>query len=173
MPKGKIPRIPANQALETYSLATPYGVVTISNRGRTVSFSLFEDIRQSEHHTALYNYVQQLKSRGITQFNNDHIPIAGANRGFILTRGKAKLDIVYFENGTIHEVELKTSKQIGAERAQLQLKEMSKYCTNLILAVKRADYEEALTILNIIGLADKIKVDTYDTYEEKYADFED
>jgi len=155
------------QPLDQYSIATPYGVLTISNNGRTISFQLFDDIRQSEHNIALHNYVQQLKRKGITKFNNDHIAIPGANRTYNLTRGKARLDLVYYYQGKIHEVELKTSQQFGGDRTRKQLEELNKYCKNLIIVVKRSDMEEASTILNMIGLSTTVKVDTYEIYEEE------
>lgn len=157
----------AQKPPEAFSLATPYGVLTISNRGRTISFELFDDIRQSEHNIALHNYVQQLKRKGITKFNNDHIAIPGANRTYSLTRGKARLDLVYYYQGKIHEVELKTSQQLGGDRTRKQLDELVKHCHNLTLVVKRANTEEAQTIINMIGLQTRIKVDSYEIYEEE------
>lgn len=156
-----------HQALDTFSLATPYGLITISNRGRTISFELYDDIRHSEHNIALYNYIQQLKRKGITKFNNDHIAIPGANRSYNLARGKAKLDAVYYHQGRIHELELKTSQQLGTDRTRKQLEELVKFCTNLILVVKREDHEEASTILTMVGLATQVKVDTYEIYEDE------
>lgn len=158
---------PIHQALDQYSLATPYGVLTISNHGRRISFELFDDIRQSEHNIALHNYIQQLKRKGVTKFNNDHITVPGANRSYSLVRGKARLDAVYYQDGSIHELELKTTPQIGSERTHKQLKELAKYCHNLILVVKRGDQEEAATILNMVGLATQVKVDTYEIYQEE------
>ncbi|GAH81860.1 unnamed protein product, partial [marine sediment metagenome] len=159
---------PATKAeLEQYSIATPYGVLTISNHGRRISFELFDDIRQSEHNIALHNYIQQLKRRGVTKFNNDHIAIPGANRSYSLVRGRAKLDAVYYRDGRIHELELKTTQQIGSERTHKQLLELAKHCHNLILVVRRGDQEEAATIVNMVGLATQIKVDTYEIYEEE------
>jgi len=164
------PANPMHQALDTFSLATPYGVVTINNRGRTITFTLYDDIRHSEHNIALYNYIQQLNRKGITKFNNDHIAIPGANRTYNLVRGKARLDAVYYHQGKIHEVELKTPQQLGSERTHKQLVELAKYCSNLTLVVKREDQEEAATIVNMVGLATQIKVDTYEIYEEEDID---
>lgn len=161
---------PMQQALDTFSLATPYGVVSITNRGRTITFSLYDDIRHSEHNIALYNYIQQLKRRGVTKFNSDHIAVPGANRSYNLLRGRGKLDAVYYHQGRIHELELKTTQQLGSERTHKQLIELAKHCANLILVVKRADYDEATTILNMVGLATQIKVDTYEIYEEEDID---
>lgn len=153
--------------LDQYTLATPYGTLTISNQGRRITFQIFDDIRQSEHNVALYNYVQQLKRNGITKFNNDHIAIPGANRSYNLIRGRARLDLVYYNQARIYEVELKTSQQIGSDRTHKQLVELDKHCHNLILVVKRQDMEEAKTILNMIHLATRVKVDTYEIYEEE------
>lgn len=159
-----------HQALDTFSLATPYGLITISNRGRRISFDLYDDIRHSEHNIALYNYIQQLKRKGVNKFNNDHIAIPGANRSYNLARGRAKLDAVYYHQGKIHELELKTSQQLGTERTHKQLQEMVKHCTNLILVVRREDHEEASTILNMVGLATQVKVDTYEIHEDENND---
>jgi len=161
------PASPSQQALDHYTIATPYGSLTIANNGRTISFHIFDDIRQSEHNIALYNYVQQLKRNGITKFNNDHITIAGANRSYNLARGRAKLDLVYYHQARIFEVELKTTQQIGSERTHKQLVELDKHCHNLILVVKRQDTEEARTILNMINLDTRVKVDTYEIYEDE------
>lgn len=159
-----------HQALDTFSLATPYGIVSISNKGRTIAFTMYDDIRHSEHNIALYNYIQQLKRRGLASFNNDHIAIPGANRALNLYRGKARLDAVYYLDGHIHEVELKTPAQLGLERTHKQLVELVKHCSNLILVVKRGDQEEASTILNLLGLETRVKVDTYEIYEEEDSD---
>jgi len=162
-----LPHHSARQAvLEQYTIATPYGTLTITNHGRSITFNIYDDIRQSEHNIALYNYVQQLKRTGVTKFNNDHIAIPGANPGYNLTRGKARLDLVYYHQGKIHEVELKTTQQIGTERTHMQLVELAKHSSNLILAVRRQDTEEARTILNIINLDHQVKVDSYEIYEE-------
>lgn len=161
---------PMHQALDTFSLATPYGVITVNNQGRSFTFTLYDDIRHSEHNIALYNYIQQLKRKGITNFNNDHIAIPGANRTYNLVRGKARLDALYYHQGRIHELELKTPLQLGSDRTHKQLLELAKYCTNLILVVRREDQEEAATILNIVDLATKIKVDTYEIYQEEDID---
>jgi len=167
MAETKPGSLPRGTALDQYTIATPYGSLTIANKGRSIRFDIFDDIRQSEHNIALYNYVQQLKRTGITKFNNDHISIAGANRTYNLTRGRARLDLVYYRQGKIFEVELKTSQQIGSERTHKQLVELDKYCHNLILVVKRQDTEEAATILNMINLATRVKVDSYEIYEEE------
>jgi len=162
------PGSPARGAtLDQYTIATPYGSLTVSNNGRRITFEIFDDIRQSEHNVALYNYVQQLKRNGIAKFNNDHIIIAGANRTYNLVRGRARLDLVYYHQAKIYEVELKTTQQIGSDRTHKQLVELDKHCHNLILVVKRQDMEEARTILNMINLDTRVKVDTYEIYEEE------
>ena len=161
------PHPSARQAvLEQYTIATPYGTLTIANHGRSITFNIYDDIRQSEHNVALYNYVQQLRRRGITNFNNDHIAIPGANRAYNLQRGKARLDLLYYHHGKIYEVELKTTQQIGTERTHMQLVELAKHTSNLILVVKRQDTEEARTILNMTNLDHHVKVDSYEIYED-------
>jgi len=157
----------SKSVLDQYSIATPYGNLTIQNGGRKITFQIYDDIRQSEHNIALYNYIQQLKRKGVHKFNNDHISIPGANRTYHLYRGNSRLDLVYYFNGQIHEVELKTSVQLGTDRTHKQLVDLSKHCQNLILVVKRQDMEEARTILNMVNLATIVKVDSYEIYQDE------
>ncbi len=154
-------------ALDQYSIATPYGNLTIQDGGRRIIFQIYDDIRQSEHNIALYNYIQQLKRRGVYKFNNDHITIPGANRTYKLFRGHSRLDLVYYLQGQIHEVELKTPTQLGTERTHKQLEDLSKHCQNLILVVRRQDMEEARTILNLVKLDTIVKVDSYEIYQDE------
>ncbi|GAH80141.1 unnamed protein product, partial [marine sediment metagenome] len=44
---------PRGATLDQYTIATPYGSLTISNKGRRITFEIFDDIRQSEHNVAL------------------------------------------------------------------------------------------------------------------------
>ena len=66
--------------MDTYTVSTPFGTVIISDGGRRVAFELYSDIRQSRHNQALFTYIQHLQKLGVTQFNTDHITIAGADR---------------------------------------------------------------------------------------------
>lgn len=151
--------------MDTYTVSTPYGTVTISDGGRTVTFELYSDIRQSRHNTALFAYLQQLIKKGITRFNTDHLNLTGRDKSLSLIRGKAKLDLVYENKGKIYECELKTSREIGLDVTAIQLKEFVKHCEHLILLVPRGCIEEASTILHMINLSHHIAIQPYDDYD--------
>jgi hypothetical protein len=148
-------------------ITTPYGVVTISNGGRRVTFDLWEDVRQSIHHKALFSYYQQLTKKGISNINCDHIELPGLNRSLSLKRGKARLDCVYTHKGKTVEVELKTHREIGLDVTRIQLAELVKHCQNLIVVVPRQDMENAHVILQMIGLEKRVTIDTYELFEEE------
>ncbi|GAH22324.1 unnamed protein product, partial [marine sediment metagenome] len=126
-----------HKAMDTYTISTPYGTVTISQGGRRVTFDLYSDIRQSRHNTALFGYLQQLLKKGVTQFNTDHLNLAGRDISLSLTRGKAKLDLVYVRKGKTYDCELKTSREIGLDLTAQQITEFVKWCDPLILLVPR------------------------------------
>ncbi|GAJ21828.1 unnamed protein product, partial [marine sediment metagenome] len=42
--------------MDTYTVSTPYGTVTISAGGRKVIFELYSDVHQSRHSRALFIY---------------------------------------------------------------------------------------------------------------------
>lgn len=149
--------------MDTYTVSTPFGTVIISDGGRKVSFELYSDIRQSRHNQALFTYLTQLQKQGVTQFNTDHIAIAGADRRLSLTRGKAKLDLVYVHNGRTYECELKTSREIGLDITAIQLKELAKHCERLTVLVPRGCTEEMATILQMINLTEYITIAPYDS----------
>jgi len=151
--------------MDTYTVSTPYGTVTISDSGRTVTFELYSDIRQSRHNQALFTYVQQLLKRGVTAFNVDHIPIAGRDKSLRLDRGTAKLDLVYRRDGKIYECELKTSREVGLDLTARQLTEMAKHCEHLIVLVPRGCMEDMSTILHMINLDRHVAVEAYDSSE--------
>jgi hypothetical protein len=153
--------------MDTYTVSTPYGTVTISDGGRTVTFELYSDIRQSRHNTALFTYLQHLKKQGVTQYNTDHLNLTGRDRSLSLTRGKAKLDLVYVQNGKTFECELKTHREIGLDITAIQLKEFTKYCERLILLVPRGSIEETSTILHMINLDHRIAIQPYDSLEDE------
>ena len=161
-------QFPAPQRpMDTYSISTPYGTVTISQGGRRVTFDLYSDIRQSKHNTALFAYIQQLRKQGITQFNTDHLNLTGRDKTLALTRGKAKLDLVYAHRGKTYECELKTSREIGLDITAQQLTELVKYCENLVLLVPRGCIEEAHLVLNIINLDHMVTIQPYDAFEDE------
>lgn len=151
--------------MDTYSVSTPYGIVIISEGGRKVTFELYSDIKQSRHNTALFTYVQQLRKQGVTRFNTDHLNLAGRDRGLSLTRGKAKLDLVYERRGKVYECELKTHREIGLDITAQQLTELARHCTQLIVLVPRGCIEEMSTILHMINLDRHVAIQPYDAVE--------
>lgn len=153
----------------TYSLATPYGTVSVSNNGRSVTFELFDDVKQSVHSTSLFTYLQRLRQEGVTRYNVDHLNIAGRDRTLDLRRGKARLDLVYEHRGIIVECELKTRREIGLETTAQQLTELVKRCEHLQLLVPRGSMDEAATILNMLNLDSRVNIVPYD-YVEEYRD---
>jgi len=155
------------RAMDTYTVSTPYGTVTISDGGRKVTFELYSDIRQSRHNTALFAYLQQLKKQGVTQWNTDHLNIHGRDRSLSLKRGKAKLDLVYVKRGKLYECELKTSREVGLDITAQQLRELAKHCENLIVLVPRGCIEEMATILHMINLDHQIAIQPYDSFEDE------
>ena len=148
-------------------MATPYGMVNVTEDGRRITFQLWDDVRQSIHHKALFSYYQQLKKRGIERINVDHLDIVGLDRSLDLKRGKAKLDMVYQVRGKLTEIELKTHREVGLDITARQLSELARYCQNLIVVVPRIDTENMYTILDMIGLRQKITVDTYELLEDE------
>jgi hypothetical protein len=155
------------QGVDAYSVSTPYGVITISDGGRKVSYELYSDIRQSRHNTALFTYVQELRKRGVTRFNTDHLNLAGRDRTLALTRGKAKLDLVYEEKGKIRECELKTSREIGLDTTAQQLTEFARHCEHLWLLVPRGCLEDAAQVVNLLNLTHKVSIAPYDYQEDE------
>jgi len=153
--------------MDTYTISTPFGTVIISDGGRRVAFELYSDIRQSRHNQALFTYIQQLGKRGVTQFNTDHITIAGRDKRLSLTRGKAKLDLVYVHEGRTYECELKTSREIGLDITAQQLREFAKHCERLIVLVPRGCIEEMSTILHLINLNQHITIEPYDSPQDE------
>ena len=147
---------------DAYTISTPYGQVIITDGGRSVTFSIWDDIKQSEHNAALYRYVEHLHAHGITRINADHISLPYLHHDIPLTRAHRKLDLVYFKQGRIFEVELKTRRELGLEVTARHLRDLATSCENLILLVPRTELEEARTILHIIQLTAKIKVDTWE-----------
>lgn len=156
-----------HKAMDTYTVSTPYGTVIISDGGRKVAFELYSDVRQSRHNAALFTYIQQLLKRGVTQFNTDHITIAGRDRRLRLNRGKARLDLVYIYEGKTYECELKTNREIGLDLTAQQIREFVKHCEHLIVLVPRGSMEEMATILHMINLDHHVAVQPYDNTDNK------
>ncbi|MBA7563867.1 hypothetical protein ES708_05528 [subsurface metagenome] len=149
-------------AMDETVISTPFGTVAISKGGRQVTFSLYSDVRQSRHNVALFGYVQQLIKGGVTRFNTDHLRIVGRDRSLSLTRGKAKLDLVYYRRGKVYECELKTSREIGLDVTAIQLTELCRHVDDLTLLVPRGRLEEADTIAKLINLRHQITIEAYD-----------
>ncbi|MBA7587276.1 hypothetical protein ES708_29301 [subsurface metagenome] len=163
---GEISQPAPRRPMDTYTVSTPFGTVIISDGGRKVAFELYSDIRQSRHNQALFTYIQQLLKQGVTQYNVDHIALAGSDRRLSLQRGTARLDLVYTWQGTTYECELKTSREVGLDLTARQLKELAKYCEHLVLLVPRGCIEEARTIVTMINLDQNISIRPYDSSEE-------
>jgi len=163
----QIEKAAPQRPMDTYTVSTPFGTVIISDGGRKVSFELYSDIRQSRHNQALFTYIQQLQKRGVTQFNTDHIAIAGRDRRLSLNRGKARLDLVYIYEGKTYECELKTSREIGLDLTAQQLREFVKHCERLIVLVPRGCTEEMATILTIINLRQAVTIQPYNGFEDE------
>lgn len=157
-------RMPTTKPIppDAYTISTPYGQVIISDQGRSVTFQIWDDVKQSEHNAALYRYVEHLHQSGVERINADHISLPYLRPDIPLTRGPRKLDVVYFKGPRIFECELKTRRELGLEVTARHLRDLSKYCQNLIVLVPRDEQEEARIILEVIQLTDKVKVDTWE-----------
>lgn len=154
------------RAMDTYTVSTPYGTVTISEGGRKVTFELYSDIHQSRHNQALFTYLEHLKKQGVTNYNTDHLNILGRDKSLSLRRGKAKLDLVYRHQGKLHECELKTNREVGLDLTAVQLKELVKYCEHLTVLVPRGSTEDMQTILTMLNLDHQIAIQPYDSFED-------
>ncbi len=148
--------------MDEYSISTPFGTLTISRGGRRITYDLHPGIKQSRHNVALYGYVEQLIKSGVTRLNAGHIRVRGHDKTLSLTRGKARLDLVYYRNGKIHECELKTSREIGLDVTAIQLTELCRHVDDLTLLVPRGCLEEADTICKLINLRHQITIEAYD-----------
>jgi len=153
--------------MDTYTVSTPYGTVTISDAGRKVTFELYSDIHQSRHNNALFTYLEQLKKRGITKYNVSHINLDGRDRSLALKRGKARLDLVYLDQGKLYECELKTNREVGLDTTAQQLVELAKYCEHLVILTPRGSMEEMSTILHMINLSHCVAIQPYDEPPEE------
>lgn len=170
MPSKKIDVTPSFQEAfnrtQGYVLATPYGTISITEDGRRITFQLYDDVRQSIHHKALFGYYQQLLKQGVASINVDHLDLPNLDRKLDLKRGKARLDLVYLKRGKIYEVELKTHREVGLEVTAHQLHELVPYCANLVVVVPRQDMIEMSRVIELIGLSPNVVIDTYELYDE-------
>jgi len=149
------------------SIATPYGEVIVRDEGREITFRLFRDLRQSEHSFYLYRYVEQVLYAGVDRFNVDHLNFPTADKSISLARGKSRLDLIYYRQGKIYEVELKSAKMLGIDQTRRQLQELSRYCSNLILAVPDYLRDDAEQLLALMNLPTRIIIDTYPIVKEQ------
>lgn len=155
-----------DRAIDEFAISTPFGIVTIGQNGRKISFDLYSDVRQSRHNVALFTYVQKLRKAGVTRFNTDHIPIAGKDKRLSLVRGDAKLDIVYYKKNKLYECELKTNREVGLDVTARQLTELCRHVENLTLLVPKGSLAEASYIVGLINLTHQITIEAYDDYGE-------
>jgi hypothetical protein len=157
---------------EGYSVSTPYGLITVSNDGRRITFDLWDDVRQSVHNKALFSYYQALTKRGVNKINVAHLNLTGLDKSLKLPRGNAILDMAYIHRGHIVEVELKTRREVGLNRTAEQLIELAQHCENLVVVVPRHSMEEMHQILVLTGLEKKVTVDTYELFEDELGEEE-
>lgn len=141
--------------------ATPYGWIEISRRGKSVSFNLFANMRPSAHDRALLNVVIQLYRAGVEDINADHLTLPFFDEGLDLPRGKRRLDFVYHHNGTLHECELLTRREVGLDRTWAQVRDLLRWCQHLELWVPKTDEANTHEVLTMLGLFGKLKVITY------------
>jgi len=171
MPAKKLPPAPsfekAYSKTNGYQVSTPYGLVSIADSGRRITFQLWDDVRESMHDKALFSYYQILRRRGIAEINLDHLAIPGLNRRLPLKRGHAKLDLVYKHRGQLHEVELKTHREVGLDITARQIEELATHCESLTIVTPRRDTEDMHTILTMMGLDKLITLDTYELLEDE------
>lgn len=142
-------------------IKTNFGTIKIYDKGRHVEYDIDSSIKENRHHKELEKYVDKLLNEGVDRINCDHINVPGLDRNLKLARGKRKLDIVYYKDGRIHEIEMKTKPEVGLERTAQQLIEQSKLCENLILLVPSSEINNAEEIIRLRRI-NKVTVDTYE-----------
>lgn len=147
---------------DAYTISTPYGQVIITDHGRSVTFHIWDDVKQSEHNAALFAYVEHLRQSGIERINADHISLPYLRPDIPLTRGDRRLDIVYFKGPHIYECELKTRRELGLEGTARHLRDLARLCENLVILVPLAEMEEARVILDMVGLSKDVRVDSWE-----------
>lgn len=141
---------------------TEYVTVTVSEDGKHIEIDLADDVKISRHQKQLKAYVDKLYNTGIKKINADQLSMPYLNKSLKLTRGKRRLDLVYYKDGRIHECEFKTRRECGLNITYNQIGEMKKHCQNFILLIPQSE---------LIFVTDTIKnrkitgvtVDTWDT----------
>lgn len=143
-------------------ISTEYVTVTVTEDGKEINIKLSDGVKISRHQNQLRSYVEKLYSQGIKKINADQINLPYLNKSLKLTRGKRRLDLVYYKDGRIHECEFKTRRECGLNITYNQIGEMKKHCQNFILLIPQSE---------LIFVTDTIKnrkitgvtVDTWDT----------
>lgn len=141
---------------------TEYVTVTVSEDGKHIEIDLADDVKISRHQKQLKAYVDKLYNTGIKKINADQLSMPYLNKSLKLTRGKRRLDLVYYKDGRIHECEFKTRRECGLDITYHQIEDMKKHCTNFILLIPQS---ELIFVTDTIRNR-KIKgvtVDTWDT----------
>ena len=143
-------------------ISTEYVTVTVAEDGKEINIKLADGVKISRHQNQLRSYVEKLYSQGIKKINADQINLPYLNKSLKLTRGKRRLDLVYYKDGRIHECEFKTRRECGLDITYHQIEDMKKHCQNFILLIPQS---ELLFVTDTIRNR-KIKgvtVDTWDT----------
>lgn len=141
---------------------TEYVTVTVSEDGKHIEIDLADDVKISRHQKQLKAYVDKLYNTGIKKINADQLSMPYLNKSLKLTRGKRRLDLVYYKDGRIHECEFKTRRECGLDITYHQIEDMKKHCKNFILLIPQS---ELIFVTDTIRNR-KIKgvtVDTWDT----------
>jgi len=143
-------------------ISTEYVTVTVTEDGKEITIKLADGVKISRHQNQLRAYVEKLYSQGIKKINADQINLPYLNKSLKLTRGKRRLDLVYYKEGRIHECEFKTRRECGLDITYHQIEDMKKHCKNFILLIPQS---ELIFVTDTIRNR-KIKgvtVDTWDT----------
>jgi len=143
-------------------ISTEYVTVTVTEDGKEINIKLSDGVKISRHQNQLRAYVEKLYSQGIKKINADQINLPYLNKSLKLTRGKRRLDLVYYKEGRIHECEFKTRRECGLDITYHQIEDMKKHCKNFILLIPQS---ELIFVTDTIRNR-KIKgvtVDTWDT----------
>jgi len=133
----------------------------MSPDGRHIEIDVTPHVRVTYHHQHLHRYVHWLHHNGVTKINADHISADFLDRGLDLSRGKRRLDIVYFKGEKMYECEFKGPKEVGLNRTWKQINDMAKHCNTLTLLVPRDKIEFCQTQLEYIKQKNVV-VDTYE-----------
>lgn len=146
---------------KNFELNTPYISIKVSPDGRHMEIDVNPNVRMTYHHHHLQRYVHWLHGQGIDRINADHISADFLDRSLDLTRGKRRLDIVYYKGEKMYECEFKGPKEVGLNRTWQQINEMARHCNVVTMLVPRDKMDFCKTQLEHI----KNKNVVVDTYE--------